>query len=339
MKVILRADAGRQRGTGHVMRCLTVAEALRAAGHDVALMGAIDDVDWLERHLYDTGIPCIPTEQDALPLAQLVELGADRLVVDSYWIDPDDIAAVDTQVPTMAIVDNDTRGIRATWYVDHNLGAEGRDWSAASGQVLAGSRYALVRDAILRHRINSGWDIPGRDSHVVAIMGGTDPACAMTSVAASIAATLPHLRFTAITTSAQVSEVEAAVAAMPNATVLGPRLDLPDLLGTADAVVSAAGTSAWDVCTMGRPVVLVGVVDNQSSGLRQAIERGIAAGIDWTKDGGASVGTLVAEMLDDVDRRRSFVTRANETFDGRGSRRVAAALAAEPPPPRRRFSD
>jgi len=311
------------------MRCLTVAEAVRAEGHEVAIMGAIEGVDWLDRHVAATGIEHIRTSQDSLVSDELVALGADRLVVDSYWIDPELIAAANDLVPTMAIIDNTARGIRAEWFVDHNLGAEELDWSAVHGQVLAGSPYALVRDAVTQHRIEGGWNIPGRDSHVVAFMGGTDPGEVMTEVAASIASTLPHLRFTAVTTASQVEQVERAVSGMPRARVLGPTPDLPAVLGTADAVVSAAGTSAWDVCSMGRPVVLVGVVDNQSAGLQRALERGIATGVDATRDGAVGVGALLTELLDDSSLRESLVRRANAAFDGLGSRRVAAALTSD----------
>jgi len=311
------------------MRCLTLAEALRSAGHEVTLMGEIEGVDWLEQYLEAIGIARIPCERDAVPVKHLISLGADRLVVDSYWIDPDDIATANASIPTMAIVDNTARGIRAEWLLDHNFGAEELDWPAGSGRILAGSQYALVREAVTRHRIESGWVIPARDSRVVAFMGGTDPGGIMTSVAASIAATLPHLRFTAVTTPDQVARVATTVAAMPNAIVLGPTPDLPKLLAAADAVVSAAGTSAWDVCSMGRPVVLVGVVGNQSAALARALSRGLATGIDATLQSTNSVGALLADLLDNAPLRESLVRRANETFDGLGSRRVAAALTSK----------
>lgn len=326
MRVVVRADAGPQRGTGHVMRCLTVAEALKRSGHDVALLGEVDHVDWLQRYIDGIGIEHVVCERDQLPLGLLKMTGADRLVVDSYWIDPAQIATVDAQIPTMAIVDNDFRGIRATWYVDQNFGAESRDWNEVAGTVLAGSRYALVRQAVLEQRVSRGWEIPGRDSHVVAFMGGTDPGDFMTQVVKAIAEALPALHLTAITTSAQFGRVREAAATMPRATVMGPTPELPVLLGTADAVVSAAGTSSWDVCSMGKAAVLVGVVENQSTGLAHALESGLATGVDATIHGAGSVGSLLKRLLDDAAMRESLVRNANATFDGLGAARVAEAL-------------
>jgi spore coat polysaccharide biosynthesis predicted glycosyltransferase SpsG len=249
-------------------------------------------------------------------------------VVDSYWIDPMLIADVNAVVPTLAIIDNETRGIDANWYLDQNLGAEDRDWTATPGTVLAGSRYALVREAILAKRIERGWEVPGRDSHVVTFMGGTDPHRYMTGVVASIAQALPNLRLTIVTTQPQVEAVIAVAAGMPRATVLGPTPELPALLGSADVIVSAAGTSALDVCSMGRPTVLVGVVDNQSAGLANALARGIAAGVDATAHGTDHVGDLLSALLDDEQARRLMVMRASEVFDGKGAGRVALALTS-----------
>jgi len=326
MRVVVRADAGPERGTGHVMRCLTVAQALAVEGHEVVLLGEIDHVDWLSRYVKDANVEHLTCERDQLPLGLLQSIGAERLVVDSYWIEPSEISRADAAIPTMAIIDNDARGIRATWYLDQNLGAETRDWSAAKGLVLAGSSFALVRQEVLAQRIERGWEIPGRASHVVVFMGGTDPAEMMTPVVASIAETVPNLCLTAVTTDPQIQRVRKAAAAMPHARVMGPTAGLPALLGTADVVVSAAGTSSSDVCSMGKAAVLVGVVDNQSAGLAHALERGIATGVDATKYGAGSVGVLLARLLDDAVMRESLVRTANATFDGLGSRRVAAAL-------------
>jgi len=310
------------------MRCLTVAEALIESGHEVALLGEIDHVEWLSQHVSRIGIEHITCGRDELPLDVLAAAGADRMVVDSYWIDPAHIAHVNATIPTMAIVDTDLRGIRATWYLDQNLGAESRDWSGTEGTVLAGSRYALVRRAVLAQHVEHGWEIPGRDSHVVAFMGGTDPAGIMTPVVRAIAGALPALRLTVVTTDAQFDSVRGAAAGMPHATVMGPTPDLPALLGTADVVVSAAGTSSWDVFSMGKAAVLVGVVDNQSPGLAHVLERGLATGVDATTHGAASVGTLLRQVLDDAAMRESLVRAANRAFDGRGAARVAVALTS-----------
>lgn len=332
MRVLLRADAGHDRGTGHVMRCLTLAEGLVSRGHDVALMGAIDEVGWLVGHIAATGIEVIGCATDELDARRIAHAGFDRAVIDSYWIDPAAIAALNESVPTLAIIDNTDRGIRASWYLDQNLGAEDRQWSAVvTPSLLAGSNYALIRDAILAERRPGHGSLEGRRPRVVVFMGGTDPGGVMVDVAASIAAVRPAAEVVAITVDRLVERVTHEFAPLPAVAVLPPTDDLPRLLGSADVVVSAAGTSAWDVCAMGLPAVLVSVVDNQRASLAQALARGVALGVDGTAPGTASdTGRLLMTLLEDADLRRQLSSTALSAFDGMGKDRVAAALEGDP---------
>jgi spore coat polysaccharide biosynthesis predicted glycosyltransferase SpsG len=335
MRVLLRADAGPDRGTGHVMRCLTLGEELTARGHAVALMGSIGTVGWLAEHVRAWGGEVLPCATDELDADRIASAGFDRAVIDSYWIDPAAIAALDARVPTLAIVDGDLRGIEASWYLDQNLGAEDRMAGSGLGaRLLAGSRYALVRRAIRVERRPEPWRIRGDRPRVVAFMGGTDPFAAMIGVAESLAAARPDADVLAVTTGELVDRTAAALAPLAGARALPPTDDLPALLGSADVVVSAAGTSAWDVCTLGLPAVLIAVVGNQSESLRQASERGLALGIDAVgqehADELAQAGGLLVRLLEDEALRRSLSERGREVFDGRGAERVAVALENGP---------
>ncbi|MEP6843484.1 MAG: hypothetical protein ABJA11_08180, partial [Pseudolysinimonas sp.] len=243
MRFLLRADAGQARGTGHVMRCLTLGEALAARGHVVELMGNVSGVPWLQSYLASVAITVHNVPVDSLELELISRLRPDRVVVDSYWIDPRTISAVNRTVPVLAIIDHDARGIDASWYLDHNLGAEERSWPReVQDRLMAGSRYALVRSAMTVLRRHAGWQLPQRPA-VVAFMGGTDPNRRMTEVASSLADAVPSLDFTAVTTMDQLDDVRAAIRDMAHARVLAPTADLPALLGGADVIVSAAGTS------------------------------------------------------------------------------------------------
>jgi spore coat polysaccharide biosynthesis predicted glycosyltransferase SpsG len=251
------------------------------------------------------------------------------VVIDSYWIDPDRINALDRVIPTLAIIDNDARGIHAGLFLDQNLGAENREWpDGVRRRLLAGSRYALVRDTILAHRGSSA-AVMGDRPRVVAFMGGTDPGNVMTSVAGSIARDAPEVDLVAITTSTQIDAVRAATSTMPSAVVSPPTTELPSLLGSADLVVSAAGTSAWDVCAMGKPAVLVAVVDNQVDSLAHAVAHGVALGLDGTlPDAAWEAGAMLAQLINDDRLREELTARSLRTFDGMGKHRVSEALEA-----------
>lgn len=330
MRILLRADANALQGTGHVMRCLTLGEALARRGHTVELMTRTSGVDWLDTVVADAGLTLHACEPDALDVQRIAPAGFDWVVVDSYRIDPLAVSVLSQRVPTLAVVDGDTRGIEATLFLDQNLGAESLDWpTAAKGRVLAGSTFALVRSAVLAHRRTDAWRIRGELPHVVAFMGGSDPLAITLGVSRVLAGLGDHLTFTVVAPTGLVSDVSAILRDSPFAVVMGPTTDLPSVLAAADIVVSAAGTSAWDVCSMGIPSVLVGVVDNQKRSVEQAALQGVAWTLDTTPGSGRTLddlGPLVAELLVNEPARRTIAEACAAAFDGVGPDRVAQAM-------------
>lgn len=328
MKVLLRADAGPEQGTGHVMRCLTLAEGLASRGHFVELMGSITGAPWLESVIASSGIVVHKCSPDSLELEPIVALEADWVVVDSYNIEASLISRLNEAVKCLAIVDGDSRGITASLYLDQNVGAEERIWPAAVREkLLAGHQYCLVRDAVLQHR-RPRRGVTG-DLAVVAFMGGTDPQSAILPVAESLAGSALPFDLTVICPPALTSAVVSAVAQRPGVKVLGPTSHLPEVLGGADLVVSAAGTSAWDICTMGIPAVFVAVVDNQFASLQQATAREVSLGVNaigHRRDALTTISKLVDRLVTDAGLRQELSDRCLSMFDGLGKARVVEAM-------------
>lgn len=330
MKIALRADANEHQGTGHVMRCLTLAEAFIARGHSVVLLGNIGSILWLREALEESSVEHLECEPESLDIDLIVAANFDGVVVDSYQIPSELISHLNTRVPCLAIIDGDARGIIASLYLDQNLGASMNGIPAGREATwLGGSEYALVRDAVLAQRLAPTPGAMFERAHIVAFMGGTDPDGAIHEVAESIVAEELDIDLTLISPQQWLSQVEAAVLEQPRAKVIEPTVDLPRVLGQADIVVSAAGTSAWDICTMARPAVLVAVVGNQRASLASIAREGVALSIDATPEGGKSlseVGTAVTSLVNSSALRHQLADRCFTIFDGQGKDRVTEAV-------------
>lgn len=328
MKVILRADAGVGIGTGHVMRCLTVAEELTARHHDVVLHGSLGDVDWLAERVRAMGVPHLDVAPEALDAEQIAAARPDVVVIDSYRIDAESIARLDAVVPVVAVVDGDDRGIRATAYLDPNLGAERAPYPPlVAERMWAGSGFALVRRELTALRRADGWRLPEAPT-LLCVMGGSDPFGTMPRVAASLVGLPPRVRLVLVTAPAWMPDVRALVAGRPGTSVIEPTAELASLFAHADLVVSASGTTAWDVCTLGLPAVFVAIVDNQRSGLRGIVDADVAVGLDAIDDTSRldTLSGAVEALLADEGLRRRQTVRCRALFDGRGAERVVDAL-------------
>jgi spore coat polysaccharide biosynthesis predicted glycosyltransferase SpsG len=237
----------------------------------------------------------------------------------------------DIRPKVLAIVDGDDRSIDADVYVDHNIGAEKLAWpDSVRPRLLAGSRYALIRQAVLDVRRNAPWELATDVPHVVAVMGGSDPTGMIVPVASALAGASTPLSATIVCAPAWRTQVDAIVAGHTGLHVVPPTNDLPALLGTADIAVSAAGTSSWELCTLGIPSVLVEVVDNQTEGLRAMTAQGLVIGISPRLMTSPELEVTLRESLDslctDAGKRRELSQRCLDEFDGRGAERVVTAM-------------
>jgi spore coat polysaccharide biosynthesis predicted glycosyltransferase SpsG len=293
-------------------------------------MGAVNSVPWLTRRLAETNIEVIECPPDSLQLGPVRSVGPDWVVVDSYRIDADQISRVDSEFSCLALVDGDDRGIHASLYLDQNLGSELLPWrKEVRARLLSGSNYALIRDDILAQRRKSPQLVRHTPPRVVAFMGGSDPHGVIAPVVRALIAADLEIELTAVCSPATLATVSLLAASHPWISAVALTNELPHLLGDADVVVSAAGTSAWELCTLGVPSLLIAVVENQRDALDSARAMGVALGIDAIASKGHTwdgLGQAVARLITDTSLRQDLNARCRHLFDGVGKVRVVEAL-------------
>lgn len=333
MKVVIRADAGIEQGTGHVMRCLTLSEELLARGHQVDLVTGGLATDWLAEAVAISGVGLHHCEFDTLPVDRIIALKPDWVVVDSYQIPSCSLSALAEFTPLLAVVDGDYRGIQASLYLDQNLGAESVVRPVAiRDRFLSGAKFTLVRDSVLAERRPGPSGEISSTPRVLTFMGGTDPTHASLGIAEALAKIEDDFELVILAPSSEHSALRTALGAKLHVRLLAPTRELPALFSEADVIVSAAGTSAWDICAIGIPAVLISVVENQRTSVREAVSRGLALGLDVTDDRSAlqeNAGELVSRLLHDTELRRRLSQKCLSTFDGDGKGRVADVMEAK----------
>ncbi|MEU5550392.1 spore coat protein [Micromonospora sp. NPDC047793] len=332
VRVGLRCDADPQRGVGHLVRCLALGEELLARGATVEVFGTVT-VGWAAGHLAARGIPLRPgpdTPDGLVSAARRHDL--DVLVLDSYDLDPAGAHALRRAgVLTLAVVDGDTRGQDADLFLDQNFGAD----MVTSGRLLAGSAYALLRDSVLAAR--PATPRPARQvdrPSVLAFFGGTDAAAAAPVLAELLLATGRPMTLTVVVGRPEVTGRLTALTTGPGQSLrpVPPTGALPEMIAAADLVVSAAGTSTWELCCLGAPSALVCVVDNQRESYRRVAAAGLAAGLGELPDLRTDDTTRTAalrtldELLTSGVRRAALSARAHAAVDGRGRGRVVDAM-------------
>ncbi len=329
----LRCDAGPDTGLGHWLRCLALAEALRGRGRDVVVVGSAGGVPLAERLLAERDIRLHPAPDGSL-LPVLDEIGAAVLVVDSYAVPATVHAeARSSGRPVAAIVDAPAPTLDADLLVNPNFGSEAAMAVPHRGAVLAGVPYALLRTSVTRRRPPAPPDVPDVARRVLVVLGGTDVLMAAATATERLLATGLPLEVDVVCSTPQIRARVDGLARREGqrVTTSDPLEDLAALAVGADLVLSAAGTTVWEMACLGRPMALVTVADNQLPAYDAMVSSGLASGLGPAarlNDAPEAAIESLTRLLEDAPLRRRLARAGHALVDGRGRDRVADAVGA-----------
>jgi spore coat polysaccharide biosynthesis predicted glycosyltransferase SpsG/GNAT superfamily N-acetyltransferase len=330
MRVLLGCDGGGTLGVGHVMRSLALAEAAVAAGHDVVVAGHFEG-SFLLAQLAAAPVQVLPlpvrmAEGDLQAFLDVVgRLRPDVVHVDSYAASAQlaELVAASGAQALVSNMEDGTFGRRpAEVVIDPTLGAE-RSVRSQDGAtwLLRGSRYTPLR----RQVIEAGRREAGQIARsVLVVMGGTDPGGLAPLAVELLARTGLALEVTVIAVDENARRARTAAAGSRlSLSVLPPVDGLPAMMSTQDLVISAAGTSVWELCCIGVPAALVLAADNQREGYDQVVAAGAAIGLGRPGPGADEHAVdLLTLALTDARVRAGLVSAGHRVVDGLGAWRV-----------------
>jgi UDP-2,4-diacetamido-2,4,6-trideoxy-beta-L-altropyranose hydrolase len=361
MTVVFRVDASTRMGTGHVMRCLTLAESLRARGAQTWFVSRTQAGDLItlvrNRGLDVRVLPAPPPEP-----SEAADIYATWLGVPELTDATETLAALRSDKPDWLVVDH--YGLGARWeqqlrphvgrlLVIDDLANRPHDcdvlldpnhWRDPDGrhaglvpegcQVLVGAPYVLLGPEYARHR-HAARVRDGIVRRVLVYFGGSDPDD-MTRMVLGVLSMPPfqHLDVDIVVgpNNLNADTIRAEAAGRKRTMVHSPRAHLADLMAQADLAVGAGGVASWERCCLGLPALVICIADNQ----RPTCEALSAAGLIHYVGESTSVGPTDIEMalrslVSDRDRMVALSALSARLIDGRGAARVADIITGGGP--------
>jgi len=339
MKFLFRADAATAIGTGHVVRCATLAGQLSRQGHDVTFL-ARECTGNLNGWLADTDFQVQPLPADmpdetadaAACLAAIADRRYDWLVVDHYGLGPAWEEALADCAERRLAIDDLGRSHSVDLLLDQNfanpLQARYAAILPASCRQLLGPAYALVRPHFAALRSAALARRHGQLERLLLCLGGSDAENETSKILAGLARSHWNGLAMDIVIGAgnpHRAEVKTACRRLPRAQLHVQTDRMAELMAAADCAITAGGSTAWERCTLGLPGLVTTVADNQIA-IAQAMD---AAGghllLGWYAD---LEGADYVRALDGLDSARlvALATTAATICDGQGAARVAASL-------------
>lgn len=343
MNLLFRADANIAMGTGHVMRCLALAQAWQDAGGK-AVFAMAENTPALRQRLHSESCAMVDisaaagTEQDSQQtIAEARDRRAEWVVVDGYQFSTDYQRALkDAGVKLLVVDDYGHAGhYSADLVLNQNVSADDSLYEDREPytRALLGSQYCLLRREF-RSWQNYTRTIADAGHRVLITMGGSDAEnLSLRALQATAAVKIQNLEVTVVVGGSNPHFESLGTAAVRLHDECGMKITLrrnvanmPKLMAEADVAISAAGSTCWELCLLGLPALLIDVAENQTALAKELARRECAVHLGNSGVSTEKVGNELDRLLHSPALRQSLSRRSRELVDGKGAGRVVAIL-------------
>lgn len=356
MKVAFRVDSGSQLGSGHLIRCLTLAKQLKLGGADVLFISREFSGNLIEK-----------IEQSALPVCRLASPHPYMFNSEDYstWLgvtQEDDasqtVEALDNQIYDWIIIDH--YGIDEVWekavrpfthkiLVIDDLANRNHDCDVLLDQNYFGdktlSRYQNLVSEHCKCLLGPNFALlqpeyaqltalmPSRDGQIARVLvffGGSDISAQTAKVLSALSHTdLLHLAVDVVAgpNYSDYERIKDLVLNRPGTTLHRNLPTLAGLMMRADLMIGAGGATTWERMCLGLPSLVISVAENQDAptrslttdGYQKSINEGVNASIIlWQR--------AILQLIKDQESIISLSKKSGDLVDGVGAKRIARIL-------------
>ena len=339
--IVFRCDASNTIGTGHVIRCLTLAHAMKAKGATCVFVcrdakGNLNDYIEAKGFTVHALPDDVTAEQDWQQTTKFVK-GLKQtpfwLVVDHYHLDVKWEHQLRPYVGHIMVIDDmANREHVCDLLLDQNMVPDmaHRYKGLLHGRVveLLGPKYALLRDEFLEERakVTKRTFTP---KHVLINFGGGDhkSMCLMSLRALSYMGYPGKVTLVAGGNNPDLNELEILCSKRPNTTFLKSTNKMAELMREADIAIGAGGSTTWERMCLGLPCVTIAVAENQVEIAEFLGENhytfyaGLAKNLTPQK-----LATYLQQVFFDEKKFRGIEEHSSAHVDGTGAQTIASIL-------------
>jgi len=336
--VVVRADASLRSGTGHVMRCLALAQQVKLKGGNICFALA-ECPDSLADKLKNEGIKIHKifskpgSRNDADETARLaIKNKADWVVVDGYAFKEEYQDIIKKSGKRLLFVDDygHCKRYNCDIILNQNSCANDKLYSkrGAFTKLLLGTQYVLLRQEF---RPFIGWmrKNPKHASRLLVTLGGSDPDnTTLKTIKAIKTLRLDFdVRIVVGGANPHIKKLEEEISKSSNLQILRNVTNMPELMAWADLVITSGGSTCWEACFMGLPNVIIYCAENQRPIARSLDSLGAAVNLGHnrivkTED----ISTALMSLALNYNRRKIMSETARHLVDGLGAEKIVGAM-------------
>lgn len=331
--IYIRADMNEQIATGHIMRCLSIADALRGLGEPVRFILADEQaVSLLKQRGYDaivlhTQWNCM--EEELSVLSQVIRNEhIDKLLIDSYQVTQRYLAELSKMVTTFYIDD-----LNLFEYPVDVVICYANYWKKFQYKIndkrttyLLGMKYVPLKQDFWNCEAKI---ISEKANNLLILTGGSDPF----NVTEQILDSIDTYQFQIIDVicgiyNTNYNKFVKKYENNKNIKFHQAVNNIEQYMKKVDIAISAGGMTLYELCAIGTPAISFSFADNQLDNVRQFQEDGLIdyAGDARMDDIAETINQYLTRYRNDFELRKEKSEKMQKMVDGKGAERIARAI-------------
>ena len=359
MNIVFRCDASIQIGTGHVMRCLTLADELTRQGakcyficreHEGNLIDFIAqkgyetyklEVVSLDSNENDENEPTLfhsewlgaTQETDARQTVDIVSsIQLEWLIIDHYALDSYWEQKLRPHCGNILVIDDlADRKHDCNVLLDQTFGRDKQEYQdlvPSDCEVLCGTTHALLRPEFSKWRPYSLERRKGNAlEHILVNLGGVDKDNLTSQILDALkqAHLSESCKITVVmgSTSPWIDAVTKKAKELPWSTEVKSGVsNMAELMANSDLAIGAAGSTSWERCCLGLPTIKLVIAENQMN-IANNLESINAVKIVLNNhDLVKTINECLRELIQIPEKLKSMSQSSADVLDGYGTYKV-----------------
>lgn len=338
MKLLIRVDMNNFIATGHVMRCLSIADAAIKQGVQVLFVSADECgrsvIEERGFNFISLGTEWNKMNEEIEKLSNIISFTCpDYILVDSYYVTSEYLGKLKNMCKVAYIDDLcndiypcDTLICYANYYRKYTYEKK----YAVNTKLLLGSKYTPLREAF---NIQTTKSISLIVKELLILSGGTDPFHFLKTFMKSVEerkGVWENVNLVVVcgVYNADYEEMVEYYGCNQNIEILRGIHNIEKYMQSADMAISAGGTSLYELCACGTPTICYTFADNQLDNAKSFHKDGVMIYAGDLKSAEAVENIILQTevLMQDYNKRRSMSTKMKQLVDGKGAERIVRGL-------------
>ncbi len=329
-KVLFRVDGTPQIGSGHIIRSVALAQALKSQGAEIEFLSFCP---WphIKDYIVQQGFKLNPfpyserelgSQKDLEILVNEIKNGFDWVVLDNYHFELNYQKAVKQAGARLLVIDDTAeRSFNCDLLLNHGLQAKTLKYDSNNDhRLLLGTEFALIRQELLKEMPS----VKSSAKHVLVTLGGGNQSDTLKKIIEALGQV--KIKGLSIKVLSGFSE-NFDCQGRSNIEMIKPAFDLSSIYKSTDFAICAGGGTAWELCYFGIPGIVGVLADNQVESVEEVSKAGAFQSIGWYRDIPAEKITKAVEnLLTDLNKLSAMRKKAVQLVDGKGPQRIIKAM-------------